>query len=314
MLNRRKFIATQTTAMLGIGIAPASLFSSSSDRKFKMSLNAGSIGVSGNQLEVLDYAIKYGFEAMTCNTKDLLSMDARQTDELVDKMKAKSISWGSAGLPLDFRKDEATYQQGLKALPKAAKAMEEVGASRMNTWIMPTQADRTYRANFELHQKRIKEISNILGHHGIRFGLEYVGPKTLMSRDKYSFIRTMAELKELIDAVDEDNLGFILDSFHWFCAGESAADVLSLENKDIVAVDLNDARAGIAADDQIDGKRELPGATGEIDLKSFLQALTQLGYDGPVRAEPFNKVLWDMENDAALAATYKAMSDSFSLI
>ncbi|MDW3652488.1 MAG: sugar phosphate isomerase/epimerase family protein [Bacteroidia bacterium] len=314
MLNRRKFIATQTTAMLGIGIAPASLFSSSSDRKFKMSLNAGSIGVSGNQLEVLDYAIKYGFEAMTCNTKDLLSMDARQTDELVDKMKAKSISWGSAGLPLDFRKDEATYQQGLKALPKAAKAMEEVGASRMNTWIMPTQADRTYRANFELHQKRIKEISNILGHHGIRFGLEYVGPKTLMSRDKYSFIRTMAELKELIEAVDEDNLGFILDSFHWFCAGESAADILSLENKDIVAVDLNDARAGISADDQIDGKRELPGASGEIDLKSFLQALTQLGYDGPVRAEPFNKVLWDMENDDALAATYKAMSESFSLI
>lgn len=314
MLNRRKFIATQTTAMLGIGIAPASLFSSSSERKFKMSLNAGSIGVSGNQMEVLDYAIKYGFEAMVCNSGDLLSMSTAQSDELVDKMKAKGISWGSAGLPLDFRKDNNTYQTGLKALPAAAKAMEKVGATRMNTWIMPTQADRTYRANFDLHQKRIKEISNILGHHGIRFGLEYVGPKTLMSRDKYSFIRTMAELKELIAAVDEENLGFILDSFHWFCAGESASDILSLENKDIVAVDLNDARAGISADEQIDGKRELPGASGEIDLKSFLGALNQLGYDGPVRAEPFNQVLWDMDNDAALAATHKAMSASFALL
>ncbi|MEM8890052.1 MAG: sugar phosphate isomerase/epimerase family protein [Bacteroidota bacterium] len=314
MLNRRKFIAAQTTAMLGIGIAPASLFASPSERTFKMSLNAGSIGVSGNQMEVLDYAIKYGFEAMTCNTKDLLTMSANQSSELVDKMKAKGISWGSAGLPLDFRKDENTYQTGLKALPAAAKAMEKVGASRMNTWIMPTQADRTYRVNFALHQKRIKEISNILGHHGVRFGLEYVGPKTLMSRDKYAFIRTMAELKELIAAVDEDNLGFILDSFHWFCAGESAADILSLENKDIVAVDLNDARAGISADEQIDGKRELPGASGEIDLKSFLRALAQLGYDGPVRAEPFNQVLWDMDNEAALAATHKAMNKSFSLL
>ncbi|MEL6251816.1 MAG: sugar phosphate isomerase/epimerase family protein [Bacteroidota bacterium] len=314
MLNRRKFIATQTTAIIGIGMSLTSLFSSPVKRKFRMSLNAGSIGVSGNQMEVLDYAIKYGFEAMTCNPNDLLSMNASQTTEMVEKMKEKGITWGSAGLPLDFRKDEAMYQEGLKALPSVAKAMEKVGASRMNTWIMPTQADRTYRVNFDLHQKRIKEISNILGHHGVRFGLEYVGPKTLMSRDKYAFIRTMAELKELIDAVDEENLGFILDSFHWFCAGESAADILSLENKDIVAVDLNDARAGISADMQIDGKRELPGATGEIDLKTFLQALSQLGYDGPVRAEPFNQILWDMGNEDALAATHKAMSKSFALI
>lgn len=279
-----------------------------------MSLNTGAIGVNVSQEKALECAIKHGFEAINCNSQELMKWESSKRKAFKEKLDAKEISWGSAGLPLDFRKSASTYQMGLKALPKAAKAMEDAGASRMNTWIMPTQGERTYLENFKLHKKRIKEISNILGHHGIRFGLEYVGPKTLMSRDKFSFIRTMAELKELIHAVDEDNLGIILDSFHWFCAGESEADILSLDNKDIVAVDLNDARANISADEQIDGKRELPGNSGVIDLKTFLGALILIGYDGPIRAEPFNKVLNDMEEEAALKATYQAMRKSFDLV
>ena len=44
-----------------------------------------------------------------------------------------------------------------------------------------------------------------------------------------------------------------------------------------------------------------------IDLKAFLGALVQIGYDGPVRAEPFNKTLNDMDDDAAIAATAAAL-------
>ena len=99
--------------------------------------------------------------------------------------------------------------------------------------------------------------------------------------------------------------------FTGYCAGETKEDLLTLTNKQIVAVDLNDARTGFSADDQIDGKRELPSATGEIDLKAFLSALISIGYDGPVRAEPFNQPLRDMEDDEALQATYQAMKKSF---
>ena len=121
-------------------------------------------------------------------------------------------------------------------------------------------------------------------------------------------------MKELIGAVQEKNLGFVLDSFHWFCAGEGPSDILTLDKEDIVVVDLNDARSGISADDQIDGKRELPGNTGVIDLAAFLGALQQLGYEGPIRAEPFNKVLNDMDNKEALKTTVEAMKKSFSLV
>ena len=114
--------------------------------------------------------------------------------------------------------------------------------------------------------------------------------------------------------IDRSNVGFVLDSFHWFCAGDTKDDLLTLSNHDIIAVDLNDASSGISADEQIDGKRELPSATGVIDLKAFLSALISIGYDGPVRAEPFNQPLRDMSPDDALHATYQAMKKSFDLV
>ena len=81
-----------------------------------------------------------------------------------------------------------------------------------------------------------------------------------------------------------------------------------------MACDLNDAPAGIPVDQQLDSQRELPAATGVIDLKAFLGSLVAIGYDGPVRAEPFNKTLNQMDNDDAIAATSAALRKAFALV
>jgi sugar phosphate isomerase/epimerase len=202
----------------------------------------------------------------------------------------------------------------LDGLPKHAEALQKAGISRMSTWIMPTHQHLTYIENFKQHSKRLKEIARILGVYDIRFGLEYVGPKTLMARDKYSFVHTLAECKELYKSTGEPNIGVQLDSFHWFCAGETKADLLSLSNEEIITIDLNDARSGFTADEQLDGKRELPMATGEVDMQAFMNALVEIGYDGPTRAEPFNQPLRDMDDAAALKATADAMKKAFKLV
>ena len=104
------------------------------------------------------------------------------------------------------------------------------------------------------------------------------------------------------------------DSWHWYTAGDTVEDLLSLKNQDVVACDLNDAPAGLDRNAQIDSQRELPAATGVIDLKTFLGALVEIGYDGPIRAEPFNKPLNDLDDEAALSATAKAMRKAFALV
>ena len=51
-----------------------------------------------------------------------------------------------------------------------------------------------------------------------------------------------------------------------------------------------------------------------IDLKSFLNALVKIGYDGPIRAEPFKAELRRLPPDQALALTSKAMDQAFGLV
>lgn len=311
--NRREFIK-RTSAASALAFVPFTGFTMKKERKFKMGLNPGAIGVNLDQSQLLDKAAEYGFESIVAYSGTLSEWSDGQIDEFVANMKSKNISWGASGLPMDFRKDKATFKKGLDELPKHAEALQKAGASRMSTWIMPTNADLTYLENFKQHSKRLKEIAKILGHYNICFGLEYVGPKTLMARDKYSFVHTLAECKELYKSTGEPNIGVQLDSFHWFCAGETKADLLSLSNEEIVTVDLNDAKSGLSADEQLDGKRELPMATGVVDMQTFMDALVEIGYNGPTRAEPFNQPLRDMEDDAALKATADAMKKAFKLV
>jgi len=42
--------------------------------------------------------------------------------------------------------------------------------------------------------------------------------------------------------------------------------LLALKNQEVVSVDLNDAPAGITQEQQQDNQRELPAATGVIEL------------------------------------------------
>lgn len=314
--NRRNFIKKTSVAgaLSFIPFSGLQAFLLKKERKFKMGLNPGAIGVNLDQNQLLDKAAQYGFESIVAYSGTLATWSDAQINEFVAKMKSKKIVWGAAGLPMDFRKDEATQRKGLSELPSHAAALQKAGVTRMSTWIMPTHAELTYLENMRQHGKRLGEIAKILGHYDIRLGLEYVGPKTLMARDKFSFVHTMAECKELIAATGASNVGLQLDSFHWFCAGETKADILSLSNEDIVSVDLNDARTGLSADEQLDGKRELPMATGVVDLKSFMDALVEIGYDGPTRAEPFNQALNDMDDEAALKATSEAMKKAFALV
>ena len=222
--------------------------------------------------------------------------------------------WGSAGMPVEFRKDEQTFKTDLKAFPAQAKAMQDCGVTRFGTWLRPYHEELTYTQNFKQHARRLRECAKVVADHGQRFGLEYVGPKTLWASERHSFIHTMAETKDLLAEIHQSSMGFVLDSWHWYTAHESVDDLRTLTNKDIVACDLNDAPAGIEVDQQIDNQRELPSATGVINLKAFLGVLVELGYDGPIRSEPFNAKLNAMDNDAACAATAAAMKEAFALV
>jgi sugar phosphate isomerase/epimerase len=283
-------------------------------RKFTMDLVCGNIGVSARLPEAIALAQRHGFESVAPDAGYLTSLSSSQREELRNELKSKSLVWGASGLAVDFRGSEAAFRDGLKGLSSAAAALREAGASRMGTWISPAHGSLTYLANFKQHAARLREVASVLGGHDVRLGLEYVGPKTSWSAARYPFIHTLAEMRELIAAIDKPNVGLVLDSWHWYTAHETEADLLSLKGSDVICCDLNDAPSGIPVDQQKDLVRELPCATGVIDLKTFLNTLAKIGYDGPIRAEPFKAELRRMPAEEAVAMTAKAMKKAFALV
>jgi sugar phosphate isomerase/epimerase len=316
-MKRREFVQrtsllAATVALPGRGIAAAA---SGAGRSFKLALTPGSIGVTAaSQRELNDLASRHGFEAVEPRPEELSAMSATQVSETLTDLTAKKLTWAAAALPVDFRKDEALFRDGVGKLPAIAAGLQRAGVRRMGTWLMPSSDQLTYRANFKQHAQRLAAIARVLRDYGIGLGLEYVGTQLLLVRGKYPFVHTLAETRELIAEIGTGNVGVVLDTWHWWQAGDTVADLLTLKNADIVSVDLNDAPQGVAKNLQKDGERELPAATGVIDAAAFLGALVKLGYDGPVRAEPFNKVLNALENEPACAAVSAAMRQAVALI
>ncbi len=315
--NRRTFLKNSSAITLASAL-PYSFWPTvpkpKAAYKFTLSLDPGSIGIKADQRELVNLAQQYGFESVTAYPDFLASLGEKDLKQFLGEMKEKGIVWGTSNLPFDFRKDENTFKAGIKELPKHALVLQKAGVTRMGTWILSFDDNLTYMRNFKQHAARIREIAKIVGDQGMRFGLEYVGPKTSWTSKRFPFLHTMAETKELITEIGEPNVGFILDTYHWYNAGETADDILTLTNQDVVSCDLNDAPANVPQDQLMDLSRMLPSTTGVINVKSFLEALVKIGYDGPIRAEPFNRIVNGISQDNALRITAETMKKSFALV
>jgi len=318
-VSRRSFIqqSTQTAITVPMLLAASKHLKAAdqSNHQMTVDLTPGAIGVNTSRpLELNALAAKHGFTSVAPNLQGMASMADSQLGEMVAQMKRQGLRWGTAGCPVSVRSSETDYRSQLSELPKYSKVLAKVGGTRMNTYIPPSSRDTTYLQNFKLWSKRLREIGKILADKGQRIGLEYIGTHTLLVGGKYPFIHTMAETKDLIADTGAKNIGFVLDSWHWWQAGDSVEDILTLKGDEIIAVDLNDAPSGVKKTEQIDSQRELPVATGVIDAKAFLTAIKETGFDGPVRAEPFNAPLNKMNDDDACAATVKAIKKAFTMI
>lgn len=315
--DRRTFLQAASAAGVtaaGLRFPRPSAAAERPGRKFTMNLSCGSIGVRADPREAIRLARRFGFESVEPSPQFLAGLSGDQLQELRAELKTGGLVWGAAGLPVDFRRDDDRFKSGLAKLPELARALRRAGVTRLGTWVSPGHASLPYEVNFKQHAARLREVARVLGDAGQRFGLEYVGPKTSWGKSPHPFIHDMAGMKKLIAAIGRPGVGFVLDSWHWYTAGETEADLLSLKNEDVIACDLNDAPAGVPVDEQIDSRRELPCATGVIPLKAFLGALVKIGYDGPIRAEPFNQKLNAMDNEQAMAATAGAMKKAFALV
>jgi len=198
------------------------------------------------------------------------------------------MRFGLIMAPCDmYRVDDDTFKQALETFKSWAELAHIAGCTRAFNHIWPGSNERDYEENFEWHINRLTAIYNVLNNHGVRYGLEFMGPKTVRKTFKHDFIHSLIGVISLVEEVN-NKIGFVFDTFHWYCSGSNLDDLqfAARHPERIINLHLSDANASFSYEDQVDDLRAMPMKNGIIDSIQILSLLNQSGYDGPVIIEP----------------------------
>ena len=268
-------------------------------------LASGAIGHNVALEVAAPMAKKYGFEGIML---DIESECQRPVEETKRLLAENNLIPGGIGLPVEFRAGEDVFRKDMEKLEEYAKYAVACGTNRCSTYILPASDTLTYAENFELHRSRLKQAAEILEAYGISLGLEYVGPPTMRAGKKYEFIHNLDQMLELCNAIGTGNIGLMLDLWHWDMSEQTSADFKKIPDESwITCVHVMDAPAGIPREEQIDQVRALPGSTGVLKSAEFFQGLKELGYTGPVMAEPFVPALGEMSFEEAVKVVKESL-------
>jgi sugar phosphate isomerase/epimerase len=210
-------------------------------------------------------------------------------------LKELNLKPSSIGLPLEFRKDDATFQAGLTKLEPAAQFARAIGCPRMVTYVMSSSDTPKAELRQTLHE-RFQACAAVLARSEVRLGLEFLGPLHIRKRLPHEFIWRMDEMLEFAKQCGP-NVGLLLDSWHWHHAGATPKDILAAGKSRIVHVHLADA-PDLPPEKILDNERLMPG-DGVIDWNGFLGALRKIGYEDGLSPEIFGKFLKEMTPEEA---------------
>lgn len=265
-------------------------------------LNAGAIGIHNQSLhETILLAQKTGFAGIDFDIRAAAALaDAHGIAYVRELFAQHNVLPGQWGLPVAWNQDR--WQEDLADLPRLAALGAALGCHRTATWCPSWSDSRAYTENIAWHIARYRPIAKILREHDCRLGIEFLGPKSLWVAQPHRFISSLGEMMQLIAGIGADNVGLLLDAYHFYTSGDSLDTLDTLTAADIVVVHINDALAGIPIEELPDTNRCLPLETGVIDLVSFMRKLAALHYAGPVTTEPFSQRLNTLAADDPQAA------------
>lgn len=272
-------------------------------------LTTAGIGHIEHIEQFVSLASKHGFGAIDADGQQLIEwIDMIGVDRARAYLNDHNVVIGSIGLSVDWRSSDEAFRSGIAQLAAEAEAASALDCTAVCTYVLPS-TDYNAAHFMALATSRLRLCAQILNAYGMRLGLEYVGPHHLRTQWKHPFIWDMQSTLDWIDAINEPNVGLLLDAYHWYTSEEQASDILALRPEQIVHVHINDA-PDVPVSEALDNGRLYPGE-GVIDLTTFLQAVEQVGYKGAVSQEILSAKAPEGSAEELIAKSAKAFDHVF---
>jgi 2-keto-myo-inositol isomerase len=149
----------------------------------------------------------------------------------------------------------------------------------------------------------LNELCDISGRYGVSLAFEFLGQTDCS-------VQTLGLAADVVREAGRQNLGLVIDSFHFYAGGSTLDMIEALDPKLIQIFHINDAE-DLPRDQLEDRHRLLPGL-GILPLREIVSAFRRIGYDKVASVEIFRPEYWERDPfelaREARAATERVLS------
>lgn len=132
----------------------------------------------------------------------------------------------------------------------------------------------------------LAELGVIAERYGVGLAFEFLGQPD-------SSVQTLELAREIVERVDRDNVGLVIDSFHFYAGGSTMEAIEALDPKHLFIFHINDAE-DLPRHRLEDRHRLLPGL-GILPLREIISALKRVGYNRVASVEIFRPEYWERD-------------------
>ena len=191
---------------------------------------------------------------------------------------------------INFR-DEAGYQQIVNDLEFLCHVGQVIDCHKVIAVPSFDIGDYTKAQIKEETVRVLNELANIAQPYDVKLALEFVGYPNCS-------INTFEQAYEIIEEVNRDDVGIVLDCFHFHAMNSNIDDLQDVDPNKIFAFHIDDCE-DLPVGALRDHHRVWPGE-GAIDLDSILDSLREIGYQEMVSIELFRPEYWDWEAERTI--------------
>ena len=209
----------------------------------------------------------------------------RSTSELRDLFSASGLS------PLSINSIEHITFRDAQAYESIKRECEELSriASEISCpciVVVPGRLPQSgaSRENVVAESVRVlNELCDISSSHNVALAFEFLGQPDCS-------VPTLDLAAEIVRKAGRENLGLVIDSFHFYAGGSTFQMIDNLDPKLIQIFHINDAE-DLPREQLEDRHRLLPGL-GILPLREMVSAFRRIGYDKVASVEIFRPEYW----------------------
>ncbi|WP_094548429.1 sugar phosphate isomerase/epimerase family protein [Petroclostridium xylanilyticum] len=236
---------------------------------------------------------KHGYELIEIRLDKLREyLKDHTTDDLVtffNNSRIKPFAFNALEF-ITFR-DEEGYKQVKDDLKFLCEVGKKINCKKIVAVPTFDIGDYTKSQIKEESIRALNDLADIAEPYGVKLAYEFVGYPNCS-------VNTFGQTYDIVKAVDRENVGMVLDCFHFHAMGSRLEDLQKADAKKIFIFHIDDAEdlpVGALRDHQ----RLWPGE-GAIDLDSILKTLKDIGYSEMVSVELFRPEYWDWDIEEAI--------------